>query len=230
MRRITVHNMAESICLRNRAKADDRRVDLHVGFNRHSLHVSVVPDLFEIVLSALIENAVKYSHSGHADRNNRVNIEFGDSPGRLRIVVENRGVRIDRDEIDSGAIFELGYRGKHSQDRQRSGTGSGLFIARQIASSHGAQIDVESQDQGSYAFNRFTLSCVSLFSMTQNLPPLGMCRMFLDRHEWIPPGYVMASTELSMQRRSPMQPVGRTDCWCPLIRDSMSKTVRRNCS
>ena len=151
-RDVTVHAFLKQIAARLSSVANDKEVEIQVGFNQHRVRVPAIPDLFELVLTALLENAVKYAYS-----KTTVNVDFESEAGFLVIVFKNYGVPIEQDEIDNRLIFQLGYRGRNSTDRQRIGTGSGLYIANQIVDGHEGKIAVQSIPQGSGAVVLFKL-------------------------------------------------------------------------
>ena len=156
-RSVTVHNMLHALNERFASVAHDRSVKANIGYNAGRKQVHAIPDLLEIVLGNLLENAIKYAYA-----NTEVHVDFESAPQHLVITFKNLGVRIEDDEIEEGLIFELGYRGRHSRDRQRRGTGSGLHVTKQIVAGHGGSIEVisipASDDQDStIATNIFKL-------------------------------------------------------------------------
>lgn len=97
-------------------------------------------------LSNLLHNAIKYSWRRDPQRTKAawVSVRTRKKDGHVFIEFENWGVPVKREEIESGKIFELGYRGELSKDRGRLGTGIGLTDARRVAESHGGRLEVES--------------------------------------------------------------------------------------
>jgi signal transduction histidine kinase len=94
----------------------------------------------------ILHNAIKYSWSREGGGDNTwVHVHTYVEDGRLCFRVENYGVPIRKQEIEQGHIFELGYRGMHSGDRGRVGTGIGLADAMRVAREHGGDITVESR-------------------------------------------------------------------------------------
>ncbi|MBK9007282.1 MAG: PAS domain-containing sensor histidine kinase [Anaerolineae bacterium] len=96
--------------------------------------------------SNLMHNAIKYSwHRGFERRKTTlVSIRTMLKDQKVYIEFENWGVPIKREEIETGKVFELGYRGEMSKDLGRLGTGIGLTDANHIAKSHGGYLEIES--------------------------------------------------------------------------------------
>ena len=91
------------------------------------------PELFELALSQLLDNACKYSPP-----DSTVEVSMGADRQSIWIVVSNRGTPILPSE--RGLIFERFFRGKDG--RKLAGTGLGLYVARKIAVAHGGSLDL----------------------------------------------------------------------------------------
>jgi len=163
LRNVTVHNVIKNVCDSLRLAAESRHLEIEHQYNKYSKMVSAIPDQLEIVLSALIENAIKYSFKGTAVRPKRITIAYSEYEGFLKITISNFGCAITPVELDERRIFELGYRGECSGDRGRTGTGSGLHVADLIVKAHRGKIEVASRyenDEGDFekgALNIFTV-------------------------------------------------------------------------
>ncbi|MBU7013736.1 MAG: PAS domain-containing protein [Theionarchaea archaeon] len=108
--------------------------------------VDVSRSHLERMLSYVIQNAVKYSFK----RDGYIHVDFRVGGDSVQIDVEDYGVGILHEEIESGKIFEYGYRGKFSRDRNRTGSGIGLSEAKRISEAHGGHIKVESAPVGDH--------------------------------------------------------------------------------
>ncbi len=98
--------------------------------------VWVDPELFRILLLNLLENAILYSPDGGT-------IEIAayvDKNGRVIVEVADEGVGIPPSELEH--IFERYFR--THQVEAATGTGLGLYIVKNIASLHGAEVVCES--------------------------------------------------------------------------------------
>ena len=113
---------------------DGREVNISVPDDLPT--VSVDGELIKIVITHLIDNALKYSPQGSA-------IEIGARPDKSSVViyVKDRGAGISKEE--QSRIFDKFYRGK--SEHHLKGTGMGLAIAREIVGAHGGELSVASR-------------------------------------------------------------------------------------
>lgn len=97
--------------------------------------------LIEMVITHLLDNALKYSPPGAA-----ISVAARSGDGRVTICVADQGQGINAAE--QSHIFDKFYRGKSEQNLK--GTGMGLAIAREVIGAHGEEIWVNSKPgQGS---------------------------------------------------------------------------------
>jgi len=94
--------------------------------------------LFEQVAVNLIDNAIKYSDPGK-------NVTVRVAPTETNWVIHfiDQGCGIEQSHLPR--IFERFYRVDKARSRKVGGTGLGLAIVKHIVTSHGGQINVESQ-------------------------------------------------------------------------------------
>ncbi|NOZ62286.1 MAG: PAS domain S-box protein [Calditrichaeota bacterium] len=92
------------------------------------------------MLSNLIQNAIKYSYHR---KGGFVDIRLFEQRNLVIIEIVNYGVPVEREEIDR--LFEFGYRGKHSFDWNRTGSGIGLADAKKTVEKHGGDIHIKSE-------------------------------------------------------------------------------------
>ncbi len=101
------------------------------------------PDDLRMVLSNLLDNAVKYSRDAV-----RITVTLAaPTPESLWVRVQDRGVGIPRKQLKR--IFKRFYRvhprGLHAQVK---GSGLGLYIVRAIARAHGGRVFAQSEGEG----------------------------------------------------------------------------------
>ncbi len=92
------------------------------------------------MLSNLIQNAIKYSYER---KGGFVDIRLFEQKNHVVIEIVNYGVPVEKDEIDR--VFDFGYRGKHSFDWNRTGSGIGLADAKKTLEKHGGDIHIKSE-------------------------------------------------------------------------------------
>ncbi len=103
----------------------------------------VIGDEHQLVSAVvnLLENAVKYSDAGSAVE---VGTAAAAAAGWVDVVVRDRGVGIPAKDLER--IFERFYRVDRARSRDTGGTGLGLSIVRHVATNHGGEVLVESQE------------------------------------------------------------------------------------
>ena len=104
-----------------------------------NLELTADYDRLNQVLSNLISNALR-----HTPRGGTVSIETraGASDGRLQLVVRDTGAGIAAEDLPF--VFDRFWRGDKSRT-ERTHSGLGLAIAKQLIHAHGGRIDVQSE-------------------------------------------------------------------------------------
>ena len=107
-----------------------------------------------IAFNNLYSNAVKYSYTGMAKKERYITTECDEEilggQKYFSMDVSNFGVGILQDEIDSEKIYIPGYRGILSLDRNRTGSGVGLYLIREvIVRIHNGKIEIVSENKES---------------------------------------------------------------------------------
>ena len=87
----------------------------------------------------LVENAVKYSAPGSG-----VQVRTRADDTAIEVMVADQGVGIPTRDLDR--IFERFYRVDKARSRETGGTGLGLSIVRHVATNHGGDVLVSSQE------------------------------------------------------------------------------------
>lgn len=102
----------------------------------------------------LVENAVKYSNPGDV-----VRVGATVDAAAIEVTVADRGVGIPARDLDR--VFERFYRVDKARSRETGGTGLGLAIVRHVATNHGGDVRVSSQEgEGSTFVLRLPASLV----------------------------------------------------------------------
>jgi two-component system sensor histidine kinase KdpD len=124
----------------------DRRITFRG--EAENAEVRVDPELMNLAISQLLENACKYSRPDA-----RVSIELSAADDAAVIAVWNDGDPIPPEE--RSRVFERFYRGTDAR-RIAAGSGLGLYVARKIALAHGGDLALVDTGGDGVAF-RLTL-------------------------------------------------------------------------
>jgi signal transduction histidine kinase len=136
--------VAEAI---ERLRAAGAGQPIHLDAPRRPLWVDADPGRIAQVLDNLLTNAAKYSPG---DQPILVRVLGG---GEARVIVEDRGPGIAAEDLPH--LFDRFYRTRRARSGHVAGTGLGLYISQEIATSHHGHITVDSAPgRGS----RFTLT------------------------------------------------------------------------
>lgn len=94
------------------------------------------------VFTNLIDNAIKYTPAGEIT----VIAEEIQTPRVARITIKDSGVGIDANEIDQ--LFEKFTRARGANKVNTTGTGLGLYVAKQLVEGNGGKVSVTSPGKG----------------------------------------------------------------------------------
>ena len=115
--------------------------DVRIVCGSTDVHLKVIGDSRQLVsaLANMIDNAVKFS-----DRDGEVVVRVTEHDGWAALAVEDHGVGIPTRDLDR--VFERFYRVDQARSRGTGGTGLGLAIVRHVATNHGGDVVVESEE------------------------------------------------------------------------------------
>jgi len=100
--------------------------------------VRVRPNDFQRLLSNLIGNGFRYA--------NRVDVQAAHTRGSLIVTIDDDGPGVPEDRRDD--VFKPFFRLDEARNLDKSGTGLGLSIARDIARSHGGDVNLSDSPLG----------------------------------------------------------------------------------
>ncbi len=115
-----------------------KHMDIVTGFEVSPM-VYGDPNLLRIVITNLVNNAIKYGMSG-----TEIGITLGEQEGNYLFSIHNEGVGISRDDIDN-RLFKKFSRLKQTGTEGVKGSGLGLYICKKIVEKHNGRIWVESE-------------------------------------------------------------------------------------
>ena len=91
------------------------------------------------VVDNLLSNAVKYTPAG-----GRVRVQLEKGEGEVRLVVEDTGIGMSREDVDR--LFTKFFRARTAEERAIPGVGLGLVISKAIVDAHRGSIEVTSEE------------------------------------------------------------------------------------
>ena len=136
--------LARKVAASFASRSSDREI---VVIAHEPMFVDADPELLQLTIGQLIENACKYSQPGSS-----IHVGTETVGDFVCLNVTNNGSSISPHE--RRRIFERFYRGADAR-RSTSGTGLGLYVARKIAVAHGGSLELEA---GTQAENNVTFS------------------------------------------------------------------------
>ena len=136
----SVKEMLEAAMAQQRPKADVKQLRLRLTLDA-GLPETLIGDASRLreLLGHLINNAIKFTHSGSVD----VRVSMRTNPDVLVAEVRDTGIGIPTDKLAN--IFESFQPGENGFARAYPGLGLGLALAHKLAKVMGGQILVESQ-------------------------------------------------------------------------------------
>lgn len=116
--------------------AEGRNISIRMRGN--SRGTSLGPDAFEIIPYVIIDNAIKYS-----PRNSTVEVSVYENRQMIDVAVTSLGPVIASDEEER--IFDEHFRGRAAKERDLTGNGVGLFLAKKLVEQFNGRIKVKQE-------------------------------------------------------------------------------------
>ncbi len=95
------------------------------------------PDLIGQVLYNLIDNAVKFSNSG-----GEISFNISAADQKIRFIIRNTGEGVSSEEMPH--VFDRFYKSDRSRSKDKTGSGLGLFIVKNVINLHHGEIVIRS--------------------------------------------------------------------------------------
>lgn len=137
---IDISSVARDVVEAYALSAEEKRIDLGFEPPRFAVHVYAADHLLHILISNLLDNALRYTQSGGIVTLTVDSLENG----TVQLRIEDNGPGIPEPERDR--VFERFYR---ISAAQLDGCGLGLAIVSEVVISCGARITLSSPAQGS---------------------------------------------------------------------------------
>ncbi len=120
---------------------------LQISAQKHHVTISVDGEdcyimgnrmMMEELLYNLVDNAIRYNYE-----NGKVHVNISQEDGKAVLTVSDTGIGIPKEHQER--IFERFYRVDKSHSKSTGGTGLGLAIVKHILVSHGAKLEITSE-------------------------------------------------------------------------------------
>ncbi|MBX7248163.1 MAG: response regulator [Caulobacteraceae bacterium] len=146
MSETSLREVAQRAIEMTRGYADQLGVELALSEQSGALPVRGDPDRLIQVVTNLLSNAAKYSPRGET-----VTVAVEGDAATVRLTVKDKGPGVP--EAFRDRIFSRFAQADSSDARGKSGTGLGLYIAREIAERHGGRLWYETPAAGGATFH-----------------------------------------------------------------------------
>lgn len=133
------------------------KVQIEALHNKETIVIDGDPDLLELAIMNLFENAIKYSHP-----ESMITVTIEDQETFVSLKISDQGIGIPEEDLEN--IFERFYTINKSHSRQMGGSGLGLSIVKTIISKHDAKISVSSTSGQGTTFT-LTFEKANVFSL-----------------------------------------------------------------
>jgi signal transduction histidine kinase len=127
-----------SICEPYREEADMKGLAMTVELPERPVRARLAEQAFQLILSNLVSNAVKYTQAGS------VRITLRRSGSWAMLEIQDSGIGIPREEI--GQLFTQFFRASNARQGPFPGTGLGLAGVKALAERFGGELEVTSEE------------------------------------------------------------------------------------
>ena len=127
-----------------RIEAENKGIDFVVKLAGNT-NIEMSQHHMQLAINNLVTNAIKYSFRKQPGRPRYIKVSGKPADDGYVLYIENYGVGILPEEIESGRIFNDGYQGKLTEGEYRTGTGKGLYFTKRVIDKHHGRITVTSR-------------------------------------------------------------------------------------
>jgi signal transduction histidine kinase len=118
-------------------KAKEKDIKITIKTTEKHRYINIVRDDLDIILTNLLDNAVKYTRDGGT-----IDISNESIKKEIRVEILDSGIGIHKEDLSK--IFNEFYRSKNAKGIEGYGTGLGLPIVRNLIKKYGGNIEVQS--------------------------------------------------------------------------------------
>ena len=154
LRKQSIDSLIRDIAARHRTLAAQKGVKFSLEIPTDSVLPAIAFDeeKLTIVFDNLLDNALKYTEPGGT-----ITLRVRPEEGRLRFEAVDTGIGIPKEQVHR--VFTKFFRADNAIRFHTSGTGLGLYVARNIVEAHGGAMEVRS-DEGKGSVLSFFLPVV----------------------------------------------------------------------
>lgn len=136
-----IRKLVEEVVAEQKPNVEKKGLTLSYTANQNATY-SVHADMGKIkqVLGNILDNAIKYTPQGSISVNVEKNLN------KIHVLITDTGVGLDPEDISK--LFSMFSRAKDASKANVSGTGLGLYVAKQMLEAQKGKIWVESQGKG----------------------------------------------------------------------------------
>lgn len=143
-----INELVKVVLFKFEGAITDKNIDIELDFSEDCKDVYADSDAITQVLTNLIHNAVKFT-----PENGKISLKTWVYGKKSYIEIKNTGRGIEKDKIKY--IFDRFYKTDDSRSNDKTGTGLGLFIVKNLINHHGEKIWAESEID---EYTKFTFS------------------------------------------------------------------------
>ncbi len=136
-----VSNIVNEVYSLLNVKAHEKGLKLKLeNFNSFPEFIFTDPKRFKQILINILGNAIKFTDEGE------VNFKVGYKDGNLKVIIEDQGIGIEKDKLES--LFRPFHQADTSVSRKYGGTGLGLVISKGFAQGLGGDVRILNTEVG----------------------------------------------------------------------------------
>lgn len=134
-----LYSLIKPIIATFEGKCEKKHITIDLILGSRNYTVSADRDKIQQVIYNLVDNAVKFSHN-----DSTINIKITDKYEKIFISIKDSGIGIPKDSLKK--IWDRFYKTDLSRGKDKSGSGLGLSITREIIQAHNENINVISTE------------------------------------------------------------------------------------
>ncbi len=134
-----LYSLLKPIITAFEGKCEKKHITINLTLGSRNYTVSADRDKIQQVIYNLVDNAIKFSHN-----NSTIDIKVTDRFEKIFVSIKDSGIGIPKDSLKK--IWERFYKTDLSRGKDKTGSGLGLSITREIISAHNENINVISTE------------------------------------------------------------------------------------